>query len=168
VDWSREGMRHVKRTCCSRHWVRGLISTDVGPRELQGLELQDLHLWWAGMSPEPVEPGARPPLLRSQFEFLPCEELLRRASHTGDLRGGLARRQIANACSLYDGLAHLPRQPGQDALHAVVGRGRGQGCLGGPFSVRHFWDLHARSDTLPHTLSHQKPGVKAASPWVVS
>jgi hypothetical protein len=60
IDWSTEGKTFVERTYFSRHLVCSGISTAVGPRPQLGLELQDLHLWWAEMSPEPVWLGTGP------------------------------------------------------------------------------------------------------------
>jgi hypothetical protein len=40
VEWSREGKKIVEQTGCTRHLVRRVISTDVGPRALLELELK--------------------------------------------------------------------------------------------------------------------------------
>jgi hypothetical protein len=62
VEWSRERKKSVERMGFSRHLVRGVIATAIGPRALLGLELKCWHLSWMRMSPEPVQPvaGLRP------------------------------------------------------------------------------------------------------------
>jgi hypothetical protein len=44
MDWSCKGKKLVERTYFSRHLVRGVISTPIGPRALLGLELKSWHL----------------------------------------------------------------------------------------------------------------------------